>query len=163
MHLVFLRYGRDRTHSKLIDGAGDHIAAVSCDGGVCERRFFSANDNAKCGHESVSSSDLSGNRISRGYGHAPMSAHALITSFFASLGSCAGTDSGAEGRGIGSTSPTRCVQLFTRVQGKATATPADARTFPVCTGVHVCRMDLNTTPTSSVLRTPYGMTRSVSS
>jgi len=37
IHLGFLRYGRDRTHSKLIDGAGDHIAAVSCDGGVCER------------------------------------------------------------------------------------------------------------------------------
>src|SRR5450830_154834 len=154
LHLGFLRLSRDIAHAKLIDGGSDHIAAVSSDGGVGKRRNFSANDNAKGGHESGSSSDLSGNRIRRGYGHAPTAAHASITWRFASSGSGTGTGFGAKWLDSGSTSQMGCVQLFTRVQGKATATPAEARTFPVWTGVHVCRTDLKTTPTNSAQRTP---------
>src|SRR5450830_419399 len=136
-------------HAEAVDGGLDHVAAGSGNRGIFKAFGLCANDHGKGAHVPFPSwGGLSGT-ISRGYGQALTAAQAEISAVFASSDSF-GT--GAAG-GVAGAGRSGCVQLFTRVRGTATPT-ATPRPPVACTGVHVWRTDLKTTPIRSLQRTP---------
>src|SRR5450830_1495235 len=143
------QFGGNAAHAEAINSGLDHVAAGSGNRGIFKTFGLCANDHGKGAHVAFPSWDGLSGTISRGYGHALTAAQAAITAVFASSGrSGTGVVDGAAGVG-----PTGCVQLFTRV--RRTATPTATPRPPVaCTGVHVWRTDLKTTPIRSLQRTP---------